>query len=92
MLLLQKKNNSWTLLDKIEELVIPEDLMIAFGNHKGSLEYFNSLNKSIKKGLLYWVISAKRKATRQKRIGEIAENASKKQKPPLFRSVKNTNI
>ena len=63
----------------------PEDLKGAFENHKGSMEYFDSLSKSAKKILLYWVISAKRKETRQKRILEIAENASKNLKPKQFR-------
>ncbi|MFK7971078.1 MAG: YdeI family protein [Bacteroidia bacterium] len=80
-----KDNGSWTLLDDVEALVIPEDLKAAFENHKGSMEYFESLSKSAKKILLYWVISAKRKETRQKRILEVAENASMNLKPKQFR-------
>ncbi len=80
-----KENNSWTFLDEVEALVIPEDLKREFENHKGSMEYFDSLTKSAKKILLYWIISAKRKETRQKRILEIAENASKNLKPKQFR-------
>lgn len=80
-----KKNGSWTILDGVEDLVVPEDLKQEFTNHKGSNEYFESLGKSVKKGLLYWIVSAKRKETRQKRIIEIAENASKNLKPNQFR-------
>ncbi len=80
-----KENGSWIILDKVEALIIPEDLKAEFTNHKGSLEYFYSLSKSAKKILLYWVVSAKRKETRQKRIFEIAENASKNLKPKQFR-------
>jgi len=80
-----KENGSWTILDEVEALVIPEDLKREFNNYKGSMEFFDSLSKSVKKGLLYWVISAKRKETRQKRILEIAENASRNLKPKLFR-------
>ena len=80
-----KKNGSWSFLDEVEALVIPEDLKEEFTNHKGSIEYFDSLSKSTKKILLYWVVSAKRKETRQKRILEIAENASQKLKPKQFR-------
>lgn len=80
-----KKNGSWTFLDEVEALVIPRDLIVAFENNKGSMEYFDSLSKSVKKILLYWVISAKRKETRQKRVLEIAENASKNLKPKQFR-------
>ncbi|MBT3382953.1 MAG: hypothetical protein HN778_13945 [Prolixibacteraceae bacterium] len=80
-----KKNGSWTILDEVEELIIPEDLKEEFTNYKGSIEYFSSLNKSFKKILLHWVVSAKRKETRQKRILEIVENASNNLKPKQFR-------
>ncbi len=80
-----KENGSWSFLDAVEALIIPVDLKEEFANHKGAVEYFNSLSKSAKKILLYWVISAKRKETRHKRIVEIAENASRKMKPEQFR-------
>ena len=80
-----KENGSWTFLDEVEALLIPEDLKEEFENYKGSIEYFDSLNKSAKKILLYWIVSAKRKETRQKRVLETAENASKNLKPKQFR-------
>ncbi len=80
-----KENGSWTILDEVEARVIPEDLKEEFANHQGSLEYFDSLSNSVKKGLLHWVVSAKRKETRQKRILEIVKNASKNLKPKQFR-------
>ncbi len=80
-----KENGSWTLLDEVEALVIPKDLRDELANHQGSMEYFDSLSKSAKKGLLYWVVSAKRKETRQKRILSIAENAANNLKPKAFR-------
>ena len=80
-----KENGSWTILDGIEELIIPEDLKEKLANYEGAAEYFGSLSKSVRKVLLYWVVSAKRKETRQKRIIEIAENASENLKPKQFR-------
>lgn len=80
-----KENGSWAILDQVEALVIPEDLKEGFKKHKGSMEYFDNLSKSTKKILLYWVISAKRLETRQKRIIEIASNAGKQLKPKQFR-------
>lgn len=80
-----KENGSWTILDGIENLVIPLDLKEELQNIQGSMDYFDSLSKSSKKILLYWVISAKRKETRRKRILEIAENAGKNLKPKQFR-------
>ena len=80
-----KKNGSWSILDEVEALVIPEDLKKEFNERVGSLEYYESLSKSVKKILLAWVVLAKRTETRQKRIIEIAENASRKLKPKQFR-------
>ena len=80
-----KENGSWTILDDIEALIVPEDLKEELANHKNSFEYFDSLSKSDKKILLHWVVSAKRKETRQKRILEIAENARANLKPKQFR-------
>ena len=80
-----KENGSWTILDEVEALTVPDDLKEALAIHKGSMEYFDSLSKSVKKILLHWVVSAKRTETRQKRILEIAESASKNLKPKQFR-------
>jgi len=81
-----KKNGSWTILDTVERLEIPEDLERELRRQKGAMQYFETLNKSFKKGLLYWVVSAKTDQTRNKRISEIVENASLQMKPKQFRS------
>ncbi|MBP1838863.1 YdeI/OmpD-associated family protein [Formosa algae] len=82
---LAKENGSWTILDQIEAVIIPEDLKAELTNSQGALTYFESLSKSAKKMLLYWVVSAKRTETRQKRILDIAKNASQQTKPKQFR-------
>lgn len=79
-----KENGSWTILDAVEELIIPEDLNAAFKEYMGSDIYFQSLSKSVKKMMLHWVIFAKRPETRKKRITEIAENAAQGKKPKHF--------
>lgn len=76
-----KTNGSWSILDEVEELTIPEDLCDAFNSFPGSLDYFESLSKSVKKMILHWVVSAKRAETRAKRIAEIAELAAQRKKP-----------
>lgn len=79
-----KQNGSWTILDEVEELIIPKDLEKEFKKWKGSEEFFLGLSKSVRKGMLQWIVLAKRQETRQKRIGEIAELASRKLKPKQF--------
>ena len=80
-----KKNGSWSILDSVDALIVPEDLKLAFDQHPKSEDYYGSLSKSDRKILLYWVISAKRPETRQKRVLEIAKNASQNEKPKQFR-------
>lgn len=85
-----KQNGSWTILDEAEELTVPSELEKAFCRFENSKDYFLSLSKSKKKVLLYWIALAKTDTTRQKRILEIAENASQKQLPRQFRPKKNS--
>jgi uncharacterized protein YdeI (YjbR/CyaY-like superfamily) len=79
-----KQNGSWSVLDEVEELVIPKDLAAAFKKHSGSSIFFSGLSKSVKKGLLQWLVLAKRSETREKRITEIATLAAIQQKPKPF--------
>jgi len=79
-----KQNGSWIILDDVEELKIPKDLEQEFKTKKGSKDFFLSLSKSIKKAILQWLVLAKRKETRQKRINEIVALAAQKQKPKQF--------
>jgi len=80
-----KENGSWTILDSVENLEIPKELEQELKSKKGAMEYFDNQSKSIKKTLLYWIVSAKREETRTKRIVEIVDNASKQMKPKQFR-------
>jgi uncharacterized protein YdeI (YjbR/CyaY-like superfamily) len=79
-----KQNGSWTILDEVEELIIPNDLEKAFESLLGSKDFFLSISKSVRKALLQWLVLAKLPETRQKRISEIAERASQKLKPKQF--------
>ena len=76
-----KQNGSWILLDEVEALTIPDDLETAFQTHPGSKVFYLSLSKSVKKRILYWLVSARRPETREKRIREVAESAAQKRKP-----------
>lgn len=80
-----KQNGSWTLLDEVEELIVPKDLDTAFKNENGSKDYFLSLSRSTRKAILQWVVLAKRPETRKKRIEEISKLAVQGQKLKQFR-------
>lgn len=79
-----KQNGSWTILDEVEELIIPKDLDRTFKKYKGAKDYFLSLSRTVRKMILQWIVLAKRPETRQKRIDEIAEKAGQKRKPKQF--------
>ena len=81
-----KKNGSWTLLDSVEALILPDLLLQEFKKHEGALAYYKGLSNSDKKILLSWIALAKRPDTKEKRAIEIAENAAQNQKPKVFRN------
>jgi uncharacterized protein YdeI (YjbR/CyaY-like superfamily) len=76
-----KENGSWTILDEVEELIMPADLEIAFNQKPHAITYYLSLSKSVKKIILSWLLFAKTTETRQKRIREIVDQASQNLKP-----------
>ncbi|WON94294.1 YdeI/OmpD-associated family protein [Sphingobacterium sp. UGAL515B_05] len=79
-----QENGSWSILDSVEELIIPQDLDEAFQYYAGSKDYFLGLSKSVKKMMLQWIVLAKRPDTRKKRIDEIVARAAEKDRPKQF--------
>lgn len=73
-----KLNGSWTILNEIDDLIIPEELVLALNTQPNLMDNFLSLSKSIRKLLLYKLMVAKRTETKQKRIAEIIELIEKK--------------
>ncbi|MFZ6053034.1 YdeI/OmpD-associated family protein [Halocola ammonii] len=80
-----KENGSWSMMDEIEQLIIPDDLKRALDQDGDARSFFMNLSKSKKKMLLHWVVVAKRKETRIKRIKEVVKHAAKEQMPKQFR-------
>lgn len=60
----------------MEEIIIPEDLQKAFSKNKKALEHWNAFSRSSKRGILEWIMNAKRPETRQKRIQETVDLAA----------------
>jgi uncharacterized protein YdeI (YjbR/CyaY-like superfamily) len=71
-----KQDGSWTKLDAIEELRIPPDLAKALAADKVARANFKAFSNSVKKGILFWIESAKRAETREKRISETVRKAA----------------
>lgn len=66
-----KKDGSWTLLDDVENGIIPEGLEKEFEKNPKAFFNFQSFTFSQQKSFLYWLNQAKRPETREKRIAEI---------------------
>ena len=71
-----KADGSWSKLDAVENLEIPDDLSTTFDKHPSSREYFEAFPRSVKRGILEWILNAKRAPTRAKRIEETARLAA----------------
>jgi uncharacterized protein YdeI (YjbR/CyaY-like superfamily) len=72
-----KASGSWTRLDDVEDLVVPDDLAAAFAAHPGSQEHWDAFPRSVKRAILEWIVQARRAETRAKRIAEAAERAGR---------------
>jgi uncharacterized protein YdeI (YjbR/CyaY-like superfamily) len=66
-----KQNGSWTSLDAVEDLIMPEDLKVAFEQNQIALENYKNFSPSYRKNYLGWLNQAKREETRNSRITQI---------------------
>lgn len=71
MIDLAKETGTWTAMDDVENGIIPDDLQKAFNANKRAFENYQNFAKGYRKSYLSWLHSAKRDATKQKRILEI---------------------
>lgn len=72
-----KADGSWTLLDAVEDLEIPDDLAEAFEVNPGSRGQWEDFPRSAKRAILAWIVQARRPATRARRVAETAEKAAR---------------
>jgi uncharacterized protein YdeI (YjbR/CyaY-like superfamily) len=68
-----KADGSWTVLDSVEALEIPDDLAQAFASHPEVAARYEALGTGGKKQVLWSVVSAKRPETRAARIQRIID-------------------
>ena len=75
-----KNNGSWSSLDAVEDLIMPEDLKAAFEIDSIAFENYKNFSPSYKKSYLYWLNQAKREETRNNRIAEIIKLCNQNKK------------
>jgi len=71
-----KRDGSWSRLDAVEALEIPDDLERALAAFEHSAQNFASFPRSVKRGILEWILDAKRPVTRAARVAETARLAN----------------
>jgi uncharacterized protein YdeI (YjbR/CyaY-like superfamily) len=71
-----RADGSWTLLDAVEDLVVPDDLAAAFERHAGARQHWDTFSASARKQVLWWIVQAKRPTTRAERVEETARRAA----------------
>lgn len=71
-----KADGSWTLLDSVELLEVPDELAAAFASRPGAREFWDGLPRTPRRMMLEWIALAKTASTRTSRITQIADRAA----------------
>jgi uncharacterized protein YdeI (YjbR/CyaY-like superfamily) len=70
-----KADGSWSRFDDADNLVVPQDLLDAFEQRPGALGHWESFSEAVRRGILRWIVEARRDVTRAARIEETADLA-----------------
>jgi len=66
-----KENGQWDKPDRPDiKFEIPKEFQLALDKNKKAKIYFNTLTQSYQKQYIGWIVTAKQKKTKEKRIGE----------------------
>ena len=71
-----KADGSWTLLDAVEALEPPPDLLAALAASPAAEVAWQTFSASARKQILLWLVTAKKPATRAARIAETVRQAA----------------
>lgn len=71
-----RQDGSWTMLDAVEAMEVPDDLEQALASYPDAARHFHAFPPSARKMILQWITLAKRPETRAARIAETARLAN----------------
>lgn len=77
-------NGQWGFLNDVDALIDPDDLTTALKS-AGCHDFWAALPRSIRRGALEWIKTAKTPATRAKRIADVLDSAAQGLRPSPFR-------
>jgi uncharacterized protein YdeI (YjbR/CyaY-like superfamily) len=75
-----RADGSWSSLDDVEDLIEPDDLRAALDADAAARANWDAFPRSAKRGILEWVMLAKRPETRAKRIAETVTRAARNER------------
>lgn len=73
-------DGSWTLLDDVEDLVVPDDLAAALDDRDARATW-DALSRSARRAALVHLVGAKRAETRARRVAEVADRTAAGERP-----------
>ncbi len=68
MVELAKKDGTWTALDDVENLIVPNEMETLLHANLIAKHHWSAFSRSVKRGILEWIFNAKRPETREERI------------------------
>lgn len=80
-----KADGTWSKLDAVEELVVPDDLEKALEAMPDARANWNAFPKSARRGILEWILQAKLPKTRAARIKVTATEAARNKRANQWR-------
>ena len=75
-----KRRGTWTMLDDVEALVVPDDLAATLAANPPAVQHWEAFSPSARRGILQWIVQARRPETRARRIQETATLAARNEK------------
>lgn len=73
---LAKQTGTWSALDEVSALIVPDDLRAALAGDPAAERFFAAFPASTRRGILEWILDARTPATREKRIRETVRLAA----------------
>ncbi len=80
-----KRDGSWNSLYAVEALAVPPDLARKLAAVPDAKRYFDLFPRSVKRGILEWIATAKKPETRAKRVEETARLAAENKRANQWR-------
>jgi uncharacterized protein YdeI (YjbR/CyaY-like superfamily) len=77
-------SGQWDFLNDVDALIAPDDLLAAL-DAAGQRTFWDATPKSVRRGTLEWIKTAKTALTRDKRIADVVTSAQQGLRPSPFR-------